>query len=78
MDDPVYVENRPGNVMSFSEGEGNGMLMEKISEGVPPSSAKVSGHCITGGHVLPLKDHVSPWLADWMDLDNGCEGLWPC
>lgn len=75
VDDLVYMENRPGNLMSFGEGKDNRMLMEKISEGVPPGSARVRGHCITGGHFLPLKDHVSPWRADWMDLDNGCEGL---
>jgi len=53
------------------------MLMEKISEGVPPSSARVRGHCIIGEHFLSLKDDISPWLPDWMDLDTGCELLWP-
>lgn len=68
VDGPVYMENWPGNLMSFSEGKANWMLMEKITEGVPPNSSRVRGHCIIEEHFLPLKDHVSPWWADWMDL----------
>lgn len=32
------------------------MIVEKISDGVPPGSARFRGYCITKEHFLPLKD----------------------